>query len=176
MNTPADLEIIYRTRLVEDVAGLFHLAMTSLTWDDRMASRKTASCGVAYNYSGISYPDAPVPEFIAGVMKDIEAVVGHPLNNCLANYYPEGASSMGFHADSGERVVPGSTTSVLSLGAPRRIVFRRKKDRAQLFELDLAPGSLLVMAASVQGGWQHGLPRVDHAGPRISLTFRHLTP
>ncbi len=176
MNTPVDLEISYRLGFATDEASLFHQAAASLEWDDRMASRKTASCGMAYNYSGISYPDAPVPDFLAPLFRDVGAIVGHDLNNCLANYYMDGLSSMGFHSDSGERVVPGTTTSIVSLGGARKIVFRRKVDRAQEFELELAPGSLLVMASSVQDLWQHGLPRMALAAPRISLTLRHLVP
>lgn len=176
MDTHSDLEITYRELFIAPESNLFLVALESLRWDDRMAARRTASCGVAYNYSGISYPDTPIPEFLTTVIREIEAIVGHPINNCLANYYPDGNSSMGFHSDSAERVVPGTTTSVVSLGASRRIVFRRKDDRTKILWLDLPSGSLLIMASSVQNAWKHGLPRVAHAGPRISLTFRHLVP
>jgi alkylated DNA repair dioxygenase AlkB len=176
MHLPAGLEVLYRPGFVADDAGLLSRALEALDWDRRMASRRTASCGIAYNYSGISYPDTPVPDFIALLFRDVSTVVGHPINNCLANHYPDGISSMGFHSDSGERVVPGTTTSLISLGGARRIVFRDKKDRRTSFDLELASGSLLVMGSGVQDCWQHGLPRTEFAEPRVSLTLRHLVP
>ena len=174
MDKPADLEVVYRADFVHDDDGLFALALETLDWDSRFASRRTASCGIAYNYSGIAYPDKPVPDFIAMLFRDVARVVGHSVNNCLANYYPDGRSSMGFHSDSGDRIVFGTTTSIVSLGAPRSIVFRGKDDRTKSFALELASGSLLVMGARVQDMWQHGLPRTALSGPRISLTLRNL--
>ena len=35
------------------------------------------------------------------------------------------------------------------------------------------PGDLLVMGGSCQRTWQHAVPKVAQAGPRISITFRH---
>lgn len=154
--------------------ALFDASLEQLAWDDRMRARKTASCGVAYNYSQMTYPDAPVPALLAPVIASVEAVVGHTITNCLANFYVDGTSTMGFHSDSGEAVVPGTTTSILSLGAPRTLSFRRKSDRSTEWPIDLSSGSLLVMQASVQDDWQHGLHATPEAGPRISLTFRHL--
>ena len=34
-------------------------------------------------------------------------------------------------------------------------------------------GDLLVMGGSCQRTWQHSVPKVRRAGPRISVTFRH---
>ncbi len=82
MHLPAGLELVYRPSFVSDDAGLLARALEALVWDDRMASRRTSSCGIAYNYSGIAYPDTPVPDFIALLFRDVARVVGHPVNNC----------------------------------------------------------------------------------------------
>ncbi|WP_437293618.1 hypothetical protein [Sorangium sp. So ce426] len=42
-------------------------------------------------------------------------------------------------------------------------------------DMALAPGSLLIMRASVQEGCLHAVLAVEAAGPRISLTFRFLS-
>ena len=34
-------------------------------------------------------------------------------------------------------------------------------------------GDLLVTGGLAQRAWQHSVPKVAHAGPRISLAFRH---
>jgi alkylated DNA repair dioxygenase AlkB len=37
----------------------------------------------------------------------------------------------------------------------------------------LLPGDLLVMGGSTQRTWEHSIPKVAKAGPRLSLQFRH---
>ncbi|MEQ8279232.1 MAG: alpha-ketoglutarate-dependent dioxygenase AlkB [Deltaproteobacteria bacterium] len=174
MNLPEDLEVEYVAAFIADPAALFAEAMRTFAWNDRMRARKTASFGRAYNYSGNSYPTTEVPELLQPVICDIERVVGHTINNCLANLYDDGESSMGFHSDSAEGVVPGTSTSIVSLGAPRSLLFRRSSDRGTEWPIQLAPGSLLAMKASVQTDWQHGIRPSPGTGARISLTFRHL--
>lgn len=39
--------------------------LATVQWDERMAARKTASFGVAYNYSQISYPYQVMPTAFA---------------------------------------------------------------------------------------------------------------
>ncbi|WP_437956594.1 alpha-ketoglutarate-dependent dioxygenase AlkB [Sorangium sp. So ce119] len=172
---PADLDVQYLEGFVADPTTMFDMAERSLSWDDRMHSRRTASCGVAYNYSGISYPDCEMPPFVQELADRLAGVVGHRINNCLANLYADGTAKMGFHADSSAGVVDGSTTSILSLGAPRVLTFRRRLHRNDRHDIALAPGSLLIMGAGVQEGWQHAVLAIEAAGPRISLTFRFLS-
>lgn len=154
--------------------GLLRAALAHLPWDDRMRARRTASTGVAYNYSGISYPNVPLPPFLQQVCLDIEEVVGHKVTNCLANYYPTGTSRMGFHSDSADGIVEGTTTSIISLGDARALTFRLKANREYRVERLLEAGSLLVMEHDLQDEWQHGLLPNEAAGPRMSLTFRHI--
>ena len=167
-------DVCYFDAFVQDPAELFRQCRAGLRWDQRMRARETASCGTAYNYSGIDYPDCSMPAFIEVWARRVSERVGHPINNCLANHYPNGDSRMGFHSDSSDGIVEGTSTSIVSLGALRVLTFRQKEDRVVCLEYPLAPGSLLVMAPSVQDDWQHGIPPVDAAGPRISLTFRYL--
>src|SRR5437764_1396295 len=37
----------------------------------------------------------------------------------------------------------------------------------------LGGGDLLVMGGSCQRTWQHSVPKISRAGPRVSITFRH---
>jgi alkylated DNA repair dioxygenase AlkB len=34
-------------------------------------------------------------------------------------------------------------------------------------------GDLLVLGGSCQRTWDHAVPKVRHAGPRMSIQFRH---
>lgn len=145
---------------------------TSVAWDERMKARKTASFGVAYNYSQMRYPAVPMPEPLAEVARDIHAELGFLPNNCLLNYYLDGDSSMGFHSDSSEELAKDTGVAIVSLGSVRSIVFRSKADKAQEFSYPLANGSLLYMNQAIQEHWLHAIPKAEGVGERISLTFR----
>lgn len=138
-----------------------------------MRARRTASFGVPYNYSGITYPVAAVPEPVATIIDRLTDRLGWRSNNCLANYYPDGSSTMGFHADSTDELEPGTGVAVVSLGAERAITFRLA-DKSVTVEYPLRGGSLLYMPAEVQQGWKHAILPRPGAGGRISLTFRRL--
>src|ERR1700760_4466630 len=84
-----------------------HLA-ASITWDTRIRARKSMSFGLPYNYSGIEWPAAPFPDAVVPVRERVAAEAGFEPNNCLANFYPDGKSSMGFHSDSTDELEPGT--------------------------------------------------------------------
>jgi hypothetical protein len=50
---------------------LFEELVHNVDWDDRVAARKTASYGKAYNYSQIAYPDAAFPENLQFIRRKI---------------------------------------------------------------------------------------------------------
>lgn len=60
--------ITYIEKFIENPSNLYELLRLSIEWDERMAARKTASFGKAYNYSQMSYPFQTFTE-------ELEAVV-----------------------------------------------------------------------------------------------------
>ncbi|MFE1440508.1 alpha-ketoglutarate-dependent dioxygenase AlkB [Streptomyces sp. NPDC058739] len=173
--TPPPLDIRYHADALPDPDADLAFMLAEVTWDERMRARRTASFGLPYNYSGQQYDTAPMPPQIAAIGARAGAHAGHPFNNCLANLYDNGDSTMGFHQDSYDGLVSGSTIAIVSLGATRRLAFR-SLDRAHREELALEHGSLLLMTAVTQRGWTHSVPRDRSAGRRVSLTFRHFEP
>jgi alkylated DNA repair dioxygenase AlkB len=159
---------------VPDGDALFALLSGTTSWDARMRARRTASFGVPYNYSGLTYPVAPVPDPVAALMDRLAVRLGWRPSNCLANFYPDGNSTMGFHADSTDELEPGTGVAVVSLGAERGITFRAAADKSVAIEYPLRSGSLLYMTAEVQTGWKHAILPRPGAGGRISLSFRRL--
>jgi alkylated DNA repair dioxygenase AlkB len=152
--------------------ALFASLMASVSWDERMKARKTASFGVAYNYSQISYERTPMPPELEAICGQIELELGFRPNNCLLNHYLDGSSSMGFHSDSSASLVPGTGVAIVSVGSVRSIVYRNKADRTVEFDYPLPNGSLLYMSDEIQQEWLHAIPKTENAGERISLTFR----
>ena len=145
-----------------------------VVWDERLRSRKTASFGVAYNYSGMTYPAVDMLDALIPICDRIEEEIGFMPNNCLLNYYPDGNSTMGYHSDNISELKAGTGVAIVSLGAARYIHYRHKGDRAIEYKYLLNSGALLYMNDKIQQHWLHAIPKQLEASERISLTFRHI--
>lgn len=171
MNAPA---IYLAENFLPTAQELFEHLKHSVTWDERMRARKTASFGVSYDYSQISYAEQAMPERLQQLCTQLDATLGFLPNNCLLNFYENGLSAMGFHSDSSEELAAGTGVAIISLGAVRSIVFRSKADKSIEFSYPLASGSLLYMTKEIQDDWLHAIPKMTDVGERISLTFRQI--
>jgi alkylated DNA repair dioxygenase AlkB len=88
------------------------------------------------------------------------------------NLYRDGQDSVAWHADRIAKEIEDPVVALVSLGAPRRFLLRPKgggRSRAFL----LGRGDLLVTGGRSQRAWEHSVPKVAAAGPRISLAYRH---
>ena len=99
----------------------------------------------------------------------------HNFTGCLANLYLDGSHYMGFHRDDEPENGPSRSNRVIAsvtLGESRRFVFKRDSDGARV-EIDLEPGSLLLMKGRTQSLWKHSVPKTSKSlGKRLNLTFR----
>jgi hypothetical protein len=159
---------------IADPGPLFDWVVQQTPWDHRIKARLTASFGRPYNYAGLDYPEAAMPEPLVHVCRRLEPEVGFQPDNCLLNFYPDGHSKMGYHADDVSELVPGTGVAIVSLGGARPMKFRGMGDPNRRHEIVLEAGSLLYMPPEVHQAWVHGILRCAHAEPRISLTFRRL--
>ena len=166
--------IYLKSDFLDSHLTLFESLKSNTLWDERMKARKTASFGVSYDYSQITYPATPMPPDLQSVADKIAGELGLRANNCLLNYYESGRSTMGFHSDATEDLEDGTGVAIVSLGCTRSIVLRSYLDRTQQFSYQLPSGSLLYLSNEVQEDWQHAIPKSDEAGERISLTFRSI--
>jgi alkylated DNA repair dioxygenase AlkB len=166
----------YHPAFVPDPAALFATLRDEVVWDQRMKARRTASMGEPYNYSQMDYPRAPWHPLVSALLSGLAPHVGAAPTNCLLNLYPSGASTMGWHADDISALAPGTGIAIVSLGAARPLLFRRRDGGVghDVIEQVLEAGSLLVMSGAMQQEWQHSLPAAPSAGERMSLTFRCL--
>ena len=88
------------------------------------------------------------------------------------NLYRDGQDSVAWHADKIKKDIEDPIVVLVSLGEPRRFLMRPQgggKSRTFL----LGRGDLLVTGGKSQRTWEHSVPKVAKAGPRISLAFRH---
>jgi alkylated DNA repair dioxygenase AlkB len=167
----------------EDADLLFASLLQEVPWKqergrfNRLFPRLTALYadeGLVYKYSGVIYPSLPWTRVLETVRRRVETAAGAPFNSVLLNRYRNGNDSMGYHADAEPELGINPIVPSLSLGAVRRFVLRHKKKKERL-EFDLAHGSLLIMAGTLQHFWVHALPKAARpVGERINLTFRNL--
>ncbi|MBV6625765.1 MAG: alpha-ketoglutarate-dependent dioxygenase AlkB [Rivularia sp. (in: Bacteria)] len=167
-------ELLFIDNFIENSHGLFAFLRDNIVWDERIKARKTASFGVAYDYSNITYPQVEMHPVFIPICHKIAASLEFLPNNCLLNYYPDGNSSMGYHSDSAKELKIGTGVAIISLGCERYISFRSKADKEIKFQYLLASGILLYMDKAVQDNWMHAIPKQNSAGERISLSFRYI--
>ncbi|HZW21610.1 alpha-ketoglutarate-dependent dioxygenase AlkB [Noviherbaspirillum sp.] len=130
--------------------------------------------GSAYAYSGVVLqPHAWTPTLLR-IKSDVENAAGQRFNSVLLNLYRNEEDSVGWHSDAEPELGQCPVIASLTLGETR--TFRlRHKSRKELkpLLLDLADGSLLLMAGTTQHCWQHAVLKERRPrGPRINLTFR----
>jgi len=130
-----------------------------------------------YEYSGIHLDPAAWTAPLLEVKAAVEAEVGVPFNSVLANLYRDGRDSVAWHADDEHELGREPVIASVSFGATRTFGLRSNDDHRLRHDIELTPGSLLVMAGRTQHRWQHRVAKTAKpVGPRINLTFRRTGP
>lgn len=92
-------------------------------------------------------------------------------NSVWVNYYRGGEDSVAWHRDRIGIDPADAIVAIISLGGPRRFLLRPAGGgRSRSFTL--ASGDLLVMGGACQQNWEHSVPKVAAAPPRMSVTLR----
>jgi alkylated DNA repair dioxygenase AlkB len=115
------------------------------------------------------------PPALTAMARLIGARYGVPLTQVGVNLYRDGSDSVAWHGDRVARELPEAVVALVSLGALRPFRLRPTGGGPSQAFLP-GPGDLLVMGGSCQRTWQHSVPKVRAAGPRISVQFRHAYP
>ncbi|KRG68091.1 alpha-ketoglutarate-dependent dioxygenase AlkB [Pseudoxanthomonas dokdonensis] len=115
---------------------------------------------------------------LAEILQRVQAEAPAPYNRIGMNLYRDGDDSVAMHHDKLHNLQPGQPITLVSLGAPRRMLIRRQArgrlaGRDDTIAVDLAPGSLLRMSHASQLSHEHGIPKSRREQPpRISVVFR----
>ena len=118
-------------------------------------------------------PGSPgAPPLIDGMAGALGVRYRTAFNSVWVNYYRGGDDSVAWHGDRIGIDPADAVVAIVSLGGPRRFLLRPVGGgRSRSFTL--ASGDLLVMGGACQQGWEHSVPKVAAAPPRMSVTFRH---
>jgi alkylated DNA repair dioxygenase AlkB len=118
---------------------------------------------------GEQEPPLPVLAHLAAVLSARYRV---EFTQVGANLYRDGADSVAWHGDRVARELPSAVVALVNLGATRPFKLRPKGGGSSVSFLP-ERGDLLVMGGSCQRTWEHSVPKIRSAGPRISVQFRH---
>jgi alkylated DNA repair dioxygenase AlkB len=88
------------------------------------------------------------------------------------NLYRNGRDSVAWHRDRIRLEIEQPVIAIVSLGEPRKFLLRPRGGGASRPFL-LGRGDLFVSGGRTNREWEHSVPKVARAGPRISLAFRH---
>lgn len=115
--------------------------------------------------------DGAVPAVLERARALLGARYGELFERISLGYYRDGADSVAWHGDYVARRMPQALVATLSVGAPRTFLLRPKGGGDRV-SLSLGWGDLLVMGGSCQRTWEHAIPKVKRAAPRIAIMFR----
>ncbi len=152
---------------------LFTSLLRTLEWEDgieRIRGAEVARPRQVANFSTNSTPPS------LGVIDDMAAALSNRykanLDRITCNLYRDGRDSVAWHGDRIARDLPEATVAIVSLGDDRP--FRiRPKGGGQSIGWPAGRGDLIVMGGSCQRTFDHSVPKVASAGPRIAVMFRH---
>ncbi len=98
--------------------------------------------------------------------------LGEPFRTAGCCYYRDGRDSVAWHGDTiGRGSSLDTMVAIVSLGDPRKLHLRPRAG-GDAIAIEMGHGDLVVMGGSCQRTWEHAVPKVAHAGPRISVQFR----
>jgi alkylated DNA repair dioxygenase AlkB len=183
---PCDGEVHYFGRLImpKQADEYYNELMSNIAWENDQAiifgkriitKRKVAWYGdkpFQYTYSKITKQALPWTPALKEIKDIAEKESGESYNSCLLNLYHTGEEGMAWHSDAEKDLKKNGAIASLSFGAERKFAFKHKKS-AELVNVFLEHGSLLVMKGETQTHWLHRLPPTTKINsPRINLTFR----
>jgi alkylated DNA repair dioxygenase AlkB len=155
---------------------LFAELMQNTPWrgrEVRMYDRVVPEPRLTHRWHLDRGPDPPPA--LTAMARLIGARYGVQLTQVGVNLYRDGSDSVAWHGDRVARELPEAVVALVSLGALRPFRLRPTGGGPSQAFLP-GPGDLLVMGGSCQRTWQHSVPKVRAAGPRISIQFRHAYP
>jgi alkylated DNA repair dioxygenase AlkB len=114
--------------------------------------------------------DAPEP-FVRVIAAALSRRYGVTYDGLWLNLYRDERDSTGWHRDWATCKCELCVVPVLSLGAPRRFLFKPRAGGAST-GFTVAGGDLVVMGGRCQRDWLHSVPKQARAaGARVSLNF-----
>lgn len=94
-----------------------------------------------------------------------------PFTSAGLCWYRDGRDSVAWHGDTIRRSRAETIIAIVSLGSARPLQMRPRGAGIR-HTFHLGHGDLFVMGGTCQTTWEHAVPKVHCAGPRMSVQFR----
>jgi alkylated DNA repair dioxygenase AlkB len=153
---------------------LFEEILMSRTWQQRsrhMYDKKVLEPRLTAPWSLSSGEPLEPP-----ILEEIRLVLcdryGREFDSVGFNLYRDGRDSVAWHGDRIAKEIEDPIVALVCLGEPRKFLLR-PKGGGQSRAFFLGRGDLLVTGGKSQRTWEHSVPKVSEAGPRISVAYRH---
>ena len=155
-----------------DADALFAVLLEAAQWEQRerwMYDRMVLEPRLTAEVRRLS--DAPHPA-LTEAANALSETYGVRFDHLWLNLYRDGRDSTAWHRDRFSCRRPGCVVPVLSLGATRRFLLRRKEGGRSI-PFQVSAGTLLVMGGRAQDDWVHAVPKAaGTVGARISVNFQ----
>ena len=159
---------------VRGADALFLEVLASRRWGQRtrwMYDRRVVEPRLTAPWSAES-GEPLAPPVLERMRRCLSRRYGIVLDSAGFNLYRDGRDSVAWHGDRIEKEIEEPIVALVSLGEPRKFLLRpRGGGRSRPF--NLGRGDLLVTGGKTQRAWDHCVPKVARAGPRITIAFRH---
>lgn len=159
---------------VQGHEALFETLRASVRWRQEKREMYERIVDVPRLYATLP-EDGRVPAILERARALLGARYGEDFQRISLGYYRDGADSVAWHGDYVARRMPQALVATISLGAPRTFLLR-PKGGGERISMMLGWGDLLVMGGSCQRTWEHAVPKVKRAAPRIAVMFRPIWP
>jgi alkylated DNA repair dioxygenase AlkB len=159
---------------VSGADALFEEVLRTRTWGQRMRHMhqgKVLEPRLTSPWS-LASGEPLLPPLVDEMRRALGERYGVAFDSAGFNLYRDGRDSVAWHGDHIDRGISEPIVPLVSLGEPRKLLFRRKGGGASRAFL-LGRGDLLVTGGTAQRTWEHAIPKVARVGPRIGIAFRY---
>ncbi|HEX5267991.1 MAG TPA: alpha-ketoglutarate-dependent dioxygenase AlkB [Acidimicrobiales bacterium] len=154
-------------RLFAEIAGGARWGQRRRRMYDRVVDEPRLTSGWR---AGTGEPLDPAP--LEAARRALSQRYGVAFDSVGINLYRDGSDSVAWHRDRIPVEIDRPVVALLSLGEPRRFLLRPHGGGISR-ALMLGSGDLLVTGGQTQRRFDHSVPKVARAGPRMSVAFRY---
>ena len=158
-------------RFAPDTEALFRHLLDTMPWAQGSSIREGRKVPDPRMGAGLSNDQLATVPVLHRARLVLEARYRIRLRGAAMVLYRDGRDSVGFHRDDEMLYLDKTIIAGLSLGAERPVSFMSTA-LGQRHDVSLGAGDLYVMGGRCQADWLHAVPKVDSAGPRISVVWR----
>lgn len=152
-------------------ASLLH----DIPWETESRSMYEKVVVVPRLFSRVRLDDAAAHPIVKQAAKVASEVTGADFDSAGLNLYRNESDSVAWHNDKLHRLQAGAPIALLSLGETRSLAIRTKKTPRKSLQIEMTPGSILLMSYETQLHLDHAILKERRpCGPRISIAFRKL--